>query len=523
MTTVITTGDLQDLLRSEEACALLDIRELGEAEAGHIFGATFLPRRMVEFRIAELVPARSTRIVVYDEGGPRAGYAAATLTELGYTNVVALAGGVSAWKAAGNVLTQGSNVPSKRFGEEVCEHERTPSVSAQVLQEWHRAGRSVLVCDIRTPEEYGRSRIPGAHSTAGFDAALCASDLNRREILVVVNCAGRTRSIIACETLRHLGVDRVVALENGTMGWVLADLPLEKGAGAGAIEPSSDSRAAAHDKATMLARSMAVEWADAEQVEDWIQQRDRGEANVYAFDARQVPEYEQGHIAGTAILPGALAVQRTDEFMPVRQGRVIFVDDDETRALLAAYWLRRMGLTRVAVLKGGIAAWTDSGRKLERSRKRRPPLGFDDVLARTKHVSAQELKGRIEANRGPIIIDVDTSRQFAERHIAGASWIPRGWLEHRVASVAGDRNAPIVLTCRDGQQSLYAAATLARLGYRDVRFLLGGVKGAAGLPLEEGLPVPESEAMDVILPPYAKGREGMRRYLEWETKLTGTQ
>ena len=119
----------------------------------------------------------------------------------------------------------------------------------------------------------------------------------------------------------------------------------------------------------------------------------------------------------------------------------------------------------------------------------------------------------------PVIINVDTSAEFAKAHVAGSSWIPRGWLEQRIGALVPDREAAIIVTCRDGQQSLFAAATLARLGYRNARALAGGVKAARDLPMEQGPDAAEAEAKDIILPPYAKGEAGMRRYLEWETKL----
>lgn len=522
MTRTTTVAALRALMQAG-AGAVFDIRELGEAEAGQILGATFLPRRLIEFRIADLVPVRTTPIVVYDEGGPRAALAAATLAELGYNDVSVLDGGTAAWRAAGQALTEGSNVPSKLFGERVHDQEHTPGVTAQQLNEWQQNGRPVLVCDIRTPAEYASSRIPGAHRTAGFDVALCMPELAQRNVPVVVHCAGRTRSIIACETLRALGMTDVYALENGTMGWVLAELKLEKGAGAGAIVPTEADRDAARAKALRLADSEGVVRANPAQVAAWLIQRERGEANIYAFDARQTDEYDVGHIDGTAILPGALIVQRTDEFIPVRQGQIVLVDDDETRALIAAYWLRRMGLPHVAVLDGGIPAWRAAGMALTDGRRRRPALGLKAAAAHVKLVTPEALLVLMRGDTPPRIINVDTSVQFTKAHVAGSEWIPRGWLELRIGAITPDLNSPIAVTCRDGQQSIFAAATLRRLGYTQACALAGGLKAAGDLPIEQGAAPSAEDAKDIILPPYAKGEAGMRRYLEWETKLTRQQ
>ncbi len=522
MTATISVAALRELMRSDESYALIDVRELGEIEAGHILGVTFLPRRMIEFRIADLVPLRSTRIVVCDEGGARAVLAAQTLRGLGYSDVVVLDGGTAVWSGSGGQLIDGSNVPSKLFGERVHDTDHTPSVDAATLQEWAQQKKPFLVCDIRTPEEYARSRIPGAFSTPGFDVGLCMPELQDRAIPVVVNCAGRTRSIIACETLRQLGMKDVFALENGTMGWVLAGLSLEKGAGAGVIAGSPLARADAHARAEDLAQSVGVVRVTPQQLRVWLDQRDRGDANVYAFDARQTNEYGAGHIDGTAILPGALAIQRTDEYMPVRQAQVVFVDDDETRALLTAYWLRRMNFPRVAVLAGGLQAWVKAGFSLTSGRSRRPPLGQQAIHAQTRQISTDRLRAMLSKQRCTVI-NVDTSTQFAQKHVAGSVWVPRGWLEARIASVAGDRDAPIVVTCRDGQQSAFAAATLGHLGYSDVHVLAGGLNAAGDVPVEQGPAPGADEIRDVILPPYAKGTAAMQRYLEWETKLTRVQ
>ncbi|WP_262335313.1 rhodanese-like domain-containing protein, partial [Bordetella pertussis] len=93
----------------------------------------------------------------------------------------------------------------------------------------------------------------------------------------------------------------------------------------------------------------------------WLDERDAGRTNLYVLDIRQVAEYRAGHLPGAIALPGGLAVQRTDEFLPVRAAQVVLVDDDEARAALAGYWLRAMGLPRVAVLAGGLPAWNAAG------------------------------------------------------------------------------------------------------------------------------------------------------------------
>ncbi|MCC6313244.1 MAG: molybdopterin-synthase adenylyltransferase MoeB [Thermomicrobiales bacterium] len=79
----------------------VDVREYDEVEQGMTPGAVHIPRGFLEFRIEEIAPDRARPVVVYCAGGTRSIFAARTLGDLGYADVVSLAGGFTAWKAAG--------------------------------------------------------------------------------------------------------------------------------------------------------------------------------------------------------------------------------------------------------------------------------------------------------------------------------------------------------------------------------------------------------------------------------------
>jgi rhodanese-related sulfurtransferase len=521
----VPTLEVPELLALRAAAAqelaLFDVREAGEAHRGHLYGASFLPRRQIELRIAELVPRRDTDIVVYDggEGDTRAARAALTLAGLGYRQVRALAGGVRAWQDSGQALTEGSNVPSKLFGEAVHEAEQVPRLPAQELKRWQEAARPHLVLDIRSPEEYARSRIPGALGAYGTELALLAADLRAAGKPVIVHCSGRTRSIIACATLRALGVEEAYALENGTMGWQLAGYTLEREAGAGVLAPTAGSAATGETGARALALSAGAQALPRAQFEAWMQERAAGRANVYPIDVRQLERYTAGHIAGSTAVPGGLAIQRADEFVPVRAARVVFIDDGEARAWLAAWWYRRMGFAQVYVLEGGLAAWTQAGGTLDTGRGRTAPAGWAGAqrLARTLAPEALHALSTAALN-----VNVDTSRQYAQARLPGSIWIRYGDLEDRVTAMDAAERQRLVLSCRDGTLSTLAAANLAREGHGEARVLAGGVEAwkRAGYPVDSGADGAAAQAGDLVVQPYDAGREGMQRYLAWEQQLT---
>ena len=499
------------------AFALLDIREAGEAERGHVPDATFLPRRQIEFRIADLVPVRSTPIVIYGGEDGRAELAQATLAHLGYTDVRVLDGGFPAWAAAGHEVVTGSNVPSKQFGERVLAEQRIPYLTAEDLSRRIAAGESIVVCDSRTPGEFKLACIPGAYSEPSFDLTLQYARLTSEYETVVVNCAGRTRSIIGTATLQALGLPRVYALENGTMGWVLAGLTLERGAERRLPAPDATQKGAGEEAAARLAREHGIARVDAAQLARWLDAKER--ETTYVIDVRPLEEYTQGHVPGSQCVTGGQACQRTDDFIALHAARIVMVDEDEARALVTAYWYQRMGFRDVSVLQGGVAQWKREGRAVETGRGHREPLGIAEARGRAKGLSIDAFAAwRREHPEAPLI-DVGTSRQFGAGHVAGSRWLPRGWIEARIGGVAAP-GQPVGVTASDAQQACFAAATLAAMGYGAV-FLDASLNAwkRAGQAVETGLAGIEGEANDVIEPPYQKGREEMLRYIEWETKL----
>jgi sulfur-carrier protein adenylyltransferase/sulfurtransferase len=89
-------------LASEARPVLVDVRERDEYEQGFIPGAIHIARGNLESRIEANAPDRDAPVIIYCESGNRSAYAAKTLTELGYTDVVSLAGGFSGWKDNGH-------------------------------------------------------------------------------------------------------------------------------------------------------------------------------------------------------------------------------------------------------------------------------------------------------------------------------------------------------------------------------------------------------------------------------------
>jgi rhodanese-related sulfurtransferase len=164
---------------------------------------------------------------------------------------------------------------------------------------------------------------------------------------IIVNCAGRTRSIIGTQSLINAGVaNKVVALRNGTIGWTLAEQQLEHGAdrhsGIGLFE---GVKANARDVAYRAGvRHLGIEDAMALQADM--------RRTLYRFDVRASEDYAAGHIRGFRHYPGGQLVQEIDMAAPVRGARILLTDDRGVRADMTASWLAQMGWESY-VLDGG--------------------------------------------------------------------------------------------------------------------------------------------------------------------------
>ncbi len=229
MAPTLSPTEVRARLRSGAEIAFLDVREEGAYSRAQPLFAVNLPLGRIEERVAALVPRRSAPLVLFDDGEGLAERAAARFAMLGYTDLAVVEGGLAGWRAAGGEIFRDVGVLSKAFGEWVEAHRHTPMIDADDLAGLVAAGSDVCIFDARPFDEYRVMTIPGAVNCPGAELVRRLPALGLPpETLVVVTCAGRTRSIIGAQSLINAGLPNPVrALRNGTIGWTLAGRSLE--------------------------------------------------------------------------------------------------------------------------------------------------------------------------------------------------------------------------------------------------------------------------------------------------------
>ena len=406
------------------------------------------------------------------------------------------------------------HVPSKAFGELLEVQRQTPSLTAAEVKVLIDSKADIVIVDVRRFDEFHTMNIPGAISVPGAELVLriheIAPDPRTR---VIVNCAGRTRSIVGTQSLINAEIPNpVAALRNGTIGWTLAGYALEHGTTRRFPGVSPETRAAAAASARRVADRAGVLRVDPQRVARWIES---GEHTVYRFDVRTPEEYENGHLAGFRNAPGGQLVQETDFYAPVCGARLVLTDDDGVRADMTASWLAQMAWN-VFVL--------DEVQSEERNQPGpwRPPLPALPDLPSGSVASAIQVSEWLKRQDGTVVLDLSPSSQYSQGHIPG-SWFA---LRSDLAQVRG--SVPVaarwVLTAVDDAVPRFAWQEAAAIAGCPV-FVLDGGSGAwsrAGLQLVASHPRYASEAIDRHRRPYEGtdiSQAAMQAYIDWEYGL----
>lgn len=508
-----TVSEVRQTLLAGQEIALIDVREEDPFARSHPLWAANFPLGHIELQAYRRIPRQDTLLVIYGhhDGEDLAPIAARRFIALGYTRVTVLDGGLAAWEAQGGELFQDVNVPSKSFGELVESIKHTPSLSAQEVKQLQDRGDNIVIVDARRFDEYQTMNIPGSLSVPGGELALrIAQVAPDPDTLVVVNCAGRTRSIIGTQSLVNVAArKRVAALRNGTIGWLLAGQTLEHGADRHA------DYAVRSDALINNAKALAIK-AGAKHIDvsalDTLKDASR---NIYLLDVRTPEEYAAGHLAGFLSAPGGQLVQETDHHAPVRGARIILADDDGIRANMAASWLGQMGW-EVYVLNQAVTSQADLVAGI-------PAVGHAALPETISLISPHTLQQWLADNGDTVhVLDFTSGANYAKGHIPGAWYALRSQLKQVLASIP--KAERIVCTCGSALLAKLAAIDLQALTDARIAVLDGGTNAwkEAGLPIETHVQHLAVPITDRYRRPYEgtnNSAETMQAYLDWEFGL----
>lgn len=505
---------LKSYLHDGYEIALFDAREEVPFDRRHLLMASCVPLSRLELMIDAMVPRARTRVVWCDDGEGLAERAAVRMSELGYSNVSALEGGVSEWAGAGYAIYRGVHVPSKAFAEFIEHEADTPWITPQELKALGNDNADFILMDSRTAAEFRENSIPGAINIPGAELVLRFPDLvPSPDTTVVVHCGGRTRSIIGAQSLIDAGFpNKIVSLKDGTQGWHLAGYDIVNGASEDATDVSDAGLESAKQAAGRVARRFDIAAVGRAALENMM--KDREGRTTYLIDVRTADEFEAGHLCGSKHVAGGQLVQETERHLAVWGARVVLLDDNGVRATMTASWLKRMGWD-VATCVLDECGGADLVAGPYECRVRGRSTQDSDLMAPTDLRSLLD-DGAVQ------VIDLDWSRLYSTCHIPGAWWAIRARIADAMQKMPP--TSRIVLTSSDGVLAELALRDVKAITDQPVFALSGGTDAwvASGFPVERGMVRTACDVEDIRL----RAREqavdkeaAMRDYLAWEIGL----
>jgi rhodanese-related sulfurtransferase len=450
--------------------ALVDVREERFYGQGHILPAVNIPLSRIEIKLPILVPGKNTPLVFYDDGGDLAEIAANTAQVMGYSDIAILNNGLSGWKTGNYHLFSGTHVLGAALAETIDRADPVQKISASELSQMQNNGESVVVLDARPWDAFTDNHIPG-----GINCPLGELEYRFRDLVsddktpVVVNCAGRTRSILGAKSLLIAGVPNpVYSLDKGTWGWWSAGLKLASGSGPRADAISEKGRDWSFASAQLAARNAGVKEIDEETFARW--KSEQNDISLYLLDVRLPGEFESGHLADAISAPGCQLIECSEDWIGVRNGRILLIDEDGVRARVVAHWLKKLGYPEVAVLSVDFKPEMNDLRhpvSIEHSNKY-PTCLVDSI------------------NSDTLVLDLSPSTVFQRHHLPGALWFIRSHLKEIIDRIP--HRQIVVMDDDEGQLARLVVEDLAKSGRKEVYLLDGDLESwrSSGGSIESG-------------------------------------
>jgi rhodanese-related sulfurtransferase len=465
---------------------LIDVRETGEYEAGHIEGAVNIPIRTLSDNLAQ-VPT-DLPVIIYCASGQRAGLATSALRSLGYENVRSFAAGWKGWSAAGEPVSTEATAAGEFTVPEIDAAllEAVDSFLNNIPEGFYAVGTAekletmmdatdVFLIDVREESEVAETGlIPGA---VNFPLRTVAQNLDQipTDQLVVVYCKSGFRAALATGALHVLGYENVQAFPPSFAGWAEFDAasnqesPVEAGAvEADVVVAAADAYLSAIPEGFL---SMGLDAFKAQM----------DATDVYVIDVREVSEYEAGHIEGAVNIP-IRALGESLSQIPSDMPVVIYCASGH-RAGMAVSALHTLGYGNVRAFGGGWKAWSAAGESVSTEAVAAGEFAAPEVDAALLEAAnafltaipegfyaigaVDKLNEMMDAS-DIFLLDVREESEVAETGmIPGAVNIPIRTLAQNLDQIPTDQ--PVVVYCKSGFRAALATGALHVMGFENVR------------------------------------------------------
>ena len=313
--------------------SFLDIRERKEYVHGFAFGSVNCPFSKFKYLIKELVPdVNTTLILIGIKNTYQKDKIQKILKKLKYDRSFILKGDYKIWKKQKFPLWAGEYTFSKAFGEWIEITSNIKNLYAKELYKIHKKNHNYLQIDARPKKEFEKFSLPQSVQCSGGELPCFINNKENLRKNFIVHCAGRTRSIIAYQTLKDFNFkNKKYVLNGGTQNWVLNGFD-RKFKNQSKIKSTKIN----YKDDLKLAHSIAKKFKIPST------QTMNKQTNSYNFQINsEIKNFKK--IPGWKQVNATTLIQSTDKFISSTNTKILIFSNIPSSAVFTVIWLRRMG------------------------------------------------------------------------------------------------------------------------------------------------------------------------------------
>ena len=324
---------LNVLKNNTKNISFLDIRERKEYVYGFAFGSVNCPFSKFKYLIKELVPdVNTTLILIGVKNINQKNQIQKMLKKLKYHRSFIIKGDYKIWKKYKFPLWAGEYTFSKAFGEWIEITSTIKNLYAKELYKIHKKNHNYLQIDARPKKEFEKFSLPQSVQCSGGELPCYINNAENLRKNYIVHCAGRTRSIIAYQTLKDFNFkNKKYVLNGGTQNWVLNGFDRKF-----KNQSKITSTKINYKDDLKLANSIAKKFGIP------TTQIMNKKTNSYNFQINsEIKNFKK--IPGWKQVNATTLIQSTDKFISSTNTKVLIFSNIPSSAVFTVIWLRRMG------------------------------------------------------------------------------------------------------------------------------------------------------------------------------------
>ena len=321
------------LKNNKKNISFLDIRERKQYVHGFAFGSVNCPFSKFKYLIKELAPDLNTNLILIGvKNNNQTNQIQKILTKFRYCRSYIIKGDYKNWKKHKFPLWAGEYTFSKAFGEWIEITSNIKNIYAKELNKIHKKNHNYLQIDARPKKEFEKFSLPQSVQCSGGELPCYINNKENLKKNYIVHCAGRTRSIIAYQTLKDFDFEnKKYVLNGGTQNWVLNGYD-RKFNNKSKIKSTKINYKDDLKLANTVAKKFNIPSTHIESKQ----------ANSYNFQINsEIKNFKK--IPGWKQVNATTLIQSTDKFISSTNTKVLIFSHIPSSAVFTVIWLRRMG------------------------------------------------------------------------------------------------------------------------------------------------------------------------------------